>query len=112
VSESSGTLIVFTTLPDPDTAAVVARELVEQRLAACVHVLAPGISVYRWGERLETASEVTLLIKTSDGLYARIEAAIRGLHPYELPEIIAVPVVRGLPQYLEWVAAETIQSFG
>lgn len=112
MAAGSDMLLVFTTLSDQDTAMALARELVDQRLAACVHVAATGTSVYRWQGTPETAREVTLTVKTRSGLYARIEAAIRDAHPYELPEIIAVPVVRGLPQYLEWVAAETLQSPG
>ncbi len=81
-----------------------------QRVAACVNVLAPCRSVYRWQNAVETAVEVPLLIKTSAERYADLEAAIRAGHPYELPEIIAVPIERGLPDYLAWVAAET--AFG
>ena len=100
-------LLVFTNLPDQDSAEALARELVEARLAACVNVLAPCQSVYRWQGALESAAEVPLLIKTSSERYAALEAAIRERHPYELPEVIALPVVAGLPDYLAWVAAET-----
>lgn len=102
-------LMVFTSLPDRGTATALAQDLVGRQLAACVHVCAAGTSVYRWRDEIESAEEVTLLIKTRDGLYAEVEAAIRATHPYELPEIIAVRVERGLTQYLEWVAAETVQ---
>lgn len=112
MSEGTDVLMVFTSLPDRDAAMKLARELVAQRLAACVHVPTAGTSIYRWRGRIETADEVALLIKTRGALYSQVEAAIRGAHPYELPEIIAVSVVRGLPQYLEWVAAETVQSPG
>ena len=81
--------------------------LVESRMAACVNVLAPCSSVYRWQEEIATATEIPLLIKTSARRYAALEAAIRKHHPYELPEIIAVPVTHGLPDYLAWVASET-----
>lgn len=101
------TIVVITSLPDRDTAMSVARTLVEKRLAACVNVLAACTSVYRWQQALETAQEVPLLIKTRGALYPEVETAIREAHPYELPEIIAVPLVNGLPGYLEWVAAET-----
>jgi periplasmic divalent cation tolerance protein len=102
------TLIVLTTLPDADSAAALAARLVESRLAACVNLLAPCTSVYRWEDKIETASEVPLLIKTTAARYAALEAAIRAAHPYELPEIVAVPVERGLPAYLAWVDAETL----
>jgi len=104
------TLLVFTNLPDGDSAQSLARLLVERRLAACVNVLAPCKSVYRWQDRIEEASEVPLLIKTTAACYDGLEAAIRAHHPYELPEIIAVSVERGLPEYLTWVGAETSSS--
>lgn len=100
-------LLVFTTLPDADSARQLAAGLVEQRLAACVSVLAPCRSVYRWQGAVETADEVPLLVKTTRERYAALEAAILESHPYELPEIVAVPVDRGLPAYLAWIAAET-----
>ena len=100
-------LLVFTTLPDADSAARIARQLVDARLAACVSVLAPCTSVYRWQGQTETATEVPLLIKTPRVRYADLEAALRAAHPYELPEIVAVPVSEGLPAYLAWVAGET-----
>ncbi len=103
-------IIVITNLPDREAAMRLAQTLVEMRLAACVNVLAACTSVYRWKEAIETAQEVPLLIKTRGALYPEVEAAIRQAHPYELPEIVAVPLVRGLPGYLEWVAAETTIS--
>jgi len=102
-----GSLLVITNLPDQAAAEALARMLVDQRVAACVNVLAPCRSVYRWQNAVETAVEVPLLIKTSAERYTDLEAAIRAAHPYELPEIIAVPIERGLPDYLAWVAAET-----
>lgn len=101
------TLIVFTNLPDAAGAQALARFLVEQRLAACVNILAPCHSVYRWQDKIECAIEVPLLIKTSSECYSALETAIRAHHPYELPEIVAVPIERGLPDYLAWVTAQT-----
>ena len=101
------TLLVLTNLPDHDSALALARALVERRLAACVNVLGGATSIYRWQQSVETTHEVPVLIKTRRPLYAEVEAAIRELHSYELPEIIAVPIERGLPRYLEWVLAET-----
>lgn len=103
-------LLVITTLPDAASAQTLASALVDRRLAACVSLLAPCRSVYRWQGQIEQADEVPLLIKTTRVRYAALEAAIRDLHPYELPEIIAVPVERGLPAYLDWVAAETHEA--
>lgn len=101
------TLLVLTNLPDEESARRLAAHLVGERLAACVNILAPCRSVYRWEDRIEDAAEAPVLIKTAAGRYADLEAAIKSLHPYELPEIVAVPVAQGLPGYLAWVAAET-----
>lgn len=101
------TLLVLTTLPDRSSAEKLARELVEARLAACVNVLASCHSIYRWQGTLETAEETPLLIKTSSDRYPALEAAILDCHPYQLPEVLALSVVAGLPAYLAWVDAET-----
>ncbi|HEX8961749.1 MAG TPA: divalent-cation tolerance protein CutA [Rhodocyclaceae bacterium] len=101
------TLVAITTLPDAASARTLAARLVELRVAACVNILAPCRSVYRWLGKVEEAEEVPLLIKTTAERYGDLEAAIRAAHPYELPEIVALPVARGLPDYLAWVAAET-----
>jgi len=101
------TLLVISTLPDRASAEKLALLLIEQRLAACVNVLAPCTSVYRWQGKMETATETPLLIKTTRERYAALEAAIRAHHPYELPEIIAVSPSAGLPAYFEWVKTET-----
>ncbi|AYH42132.1 divalent-cation tolerance protein CutA [Azoarcus sp. DN11] len=100
-------LVVLTNCPDAACAETLAALLVERRLAACVNILAPCRSAYHWQGRTEIATEIPLLIKTSPVRYAELEAAIRANHPYELPEIVAVPVMRGLPAYLDWIAAET-----
>jgi periplasmic divalent cation tolerance protein len=100
-------IAVLTNLPDSESAFNLARELVQLRLAACVNVLAPVTSFYRWEGREEEASEIPLLIKSTRERYAELEAAIRKRHPYSLPEIVAWPVERGLPEYLSWVEQET-----
>lgn len=100
-------LLVITNLPDAESAARLAQQLVEARAAACVNQLAPCASTYRWQGKIETATEVPLLIKTTQAAYPRLEQLIRAAHPYELPEIIAVSVTAGLPAYLGWVAQET-----
>lgn len=100
-------LLVLTTLPDAPTAERIAGELVAARLAACVNVLAPVRSVYRWQGAVETADEVPLLMKTTRERYPALEAALRAAHPYELPEIVALPVAAGLAPYLAWVGEET-----
>ena len=94
--------IVLTTCP-ADAADRLARGLVEARLAACVNIV-PGLrSVYRWRGAIETADEVLLVIKGGSDQFHAIEAHIRAAHPYELPELIAVPVVAGLAAYVSWL---------
>jgi len=100
-------LLVLTNLPDRAAAERLAGMLVEKRLAACVNILAPCRSVFRWQNKVQHEDEHPLLIKTTTEGYAALEAVLRAGHPYELPEIVAVPIERGLPAYLDWVAAET-----
>jgi periplasmic divalent cation tolerance protein len=100
-------LIAFTTLPDLQTAVKLADDLVNAHCAACVHILPAGQSVYRWMGKVEHAEEVTLLIKTTDAKYPLLEKRIMETHPYDLPELIAVPASGGLPGYLEWISRET-----
>ena len=100
-------LIVLTNVPDAPTAHDLARRLLEQKLAACVNIQ-PGVeSLYRWQGAIEQATEVSLVIKTTQGRYTELQAAIKAAHPYQVPEIIALPIVAGWPPYLEWIAAET-----
>lgn len=109
ISQTCGdTLLVLTNLPDDASAQALATALVSERLAACVNILAPCRSTYRWQGSDENALETPVLIKTSESCYAALEAAIHARHPYELPEIIAVTIARGLPDYLNWVVAETL----
>jgi periplasmic divalent cation tolerance protein len=100
-------LLVITNLPDGSSAEKLARQLIEARACACVNQLAPCISTYRWKNKIESNTEVPLLIKTSKAAYPRLEKLILEEHPYELPEIIAVLLTAGLPAYLDWVSAET-----
>lgn len=99
-------LLVLTNLPDRASAERLAEALVEERVAACVNILAPCRSVYRWKGAVQHDDEHPLLAKTTADRYDALEKLIRANHPYELPEIVAVPIERGLPEYLEWVAAE------
>jgi periplasmic divalent cation tolerance protein len=105
-------LLVLTTLPDPATAESIARRLVDESCAACVAVGAPVRSLYHWQGKTETAMETPLAIKTTTQAYGALEALLRSLHPYELPEIIAIPITHGLPAYLDWIVAETERSKG
>ena len=100
-------LICFCTCPDADSAERIAAALLAERLAACVNLL-PGLrSVYRWQGKVEAAAEVLLLVKTSAEAYPALQERLRQLHPYELPELLAVEAASGLPEYLQWLAAES-----
>ena len=99
-------LLVLTNLPDRDSAQRLAHSLIENRAAACVNILAECHSVFRWQNKIDEVNEVPLLIKTTRAAYPRLEKLIRSQHPYELPEIITVSEVGGLPEYLLWVANE------
>ena len=103
-------LIVLTNCPDAEVADRIARTLVEQKLAACVNRMPAVDSVYRWQGAVERAVEVPLLIKSTRERLPEVQEAIRALHPYEVPEILAIPVVAGLPAYLRWVVDETQPS--
>ena len=107
-TDSREIVIVLTNLPDRAAATRLAAMLVEHRHAACVNILAECTSVYRWEGKIKMATEVPLLIKTSSSAYRHLEETIRANHPYELPEILSVPVDAGLPAYLDWVATESI----
>jgi periplasmic divalent cation tolerance protein len=102
----SDVMIVLTNLPDEASAQALAEKLIGARLAACVNQLAPCRSVYRWQGEIVSDGEVPLLIKTTRARLPALHEAICAAHPYELPEIVAVPVESGLPGYLAWVAAE------
>ena len=99
-------IAVLTNLPDSGSAFNLARTLVERRLAACANVLSPATSFFRWDGRLEEATEIPVILKTTDERYAEFERALRALHPYDTPEILAFDPVRGLPAYLAWVETE------
>ncbi|HUN92364.1 MAG TPA: divalent-cation tolerance protein CutA [Burkholderiaceae bacterium] len=100
-------LCVLTHCPDEESAQRIARALVENQLAACVNRHGPVRSVYRWQGRIEEAYEVALVIKTTRARYPALEQAIRQLHPYETPEIVALPLAAGYGPYLRWVADST-----
>lgn len=101
--------LVMTTCPEKENARRIAYELIEAKLAACVHILPEGRSVYSWKGKVQEDKEYTLLIKTDDDAYSKVESMIQHAHPYELPEIIAVPISTGLSGYLRWIG-ETLQS--
>ena len=97
-------LVVLSTFPDRETAKRISYQLVEEHCAACANILSPLESIYWWEGKVENANETLVLFKTSADRYPALETTLRGLHPYEVPEIIALPVDRGLPEYLRWVS--------
>ncbi|AWR85601.1 divalent-cation tolerance protein CutA [Meiothermus taiwanensis] len=100
-------LTVFCTVPDLETARRIARTLVHEELAACVNLL-PGLtSVYRWQGQVEESSELLLIIKTRQERYPALEARIKALHPYQVPEIIALAIEQGSMSYLDWISEST-----
>ena len=100
-------IFVLTTVADRAAAESLAQALLARRLAACVNVGAPVESLYHWRGRIETGQELPLTIKTRASLYAQVEATIRELHTYELPEIVAVPISDGYAPYIAWLHDET-----
>jgi periplasmic divalent cation tolerance protein len=96
--------LVFCTCPVGDPAKSIAESLVRERLAACVNILPGLVSVYAWQGAVESSEEALLLIKTERESYPRLETRLRELHPYELPEIVAIDIARGLPDYLNWIS--------
>ena len=103
-------VIVLTTLPADADGAAFARELVEERLAACVNLSAPMKSIYRWEGTVETESERQLVIKTSRDRVVALWDRVRELHPYDMPEFLVTPIVDGNDAYLRWVGESTTDS--
>ena len=110
IADLSEYLVVLNTCPDSGTAGRIATDLVDRKLAACVQVL-PGLqSYFHWKGKVDCEEEHLLLIKTTSASYPALERRIRELHPYELPEIIGVPVSKGLPEYLSWIGENTSEN--
>lgn len=97
------TEIIFCTCPDRATAEQIAHLLIDSNLAACVNIVPGIISIYKWQGKIESADEHLLLIKSNDESYQAVENKIKAHHPYELPEIVAIPITNGLPEYLNWI---------
>ncbi|WP_233492862.1 divalent-cation tolerance protein CutA [Chromobacterium sp. ATCC 53434] len=102
--------MVVCNAPDQPVAERIAAALVDERLAACVNILAPCRSVYRWQDQVERAEEIPLLIKTRRDVYDRLERRLTQLHPYQVPEIVALPLALGLSAYLTWVSDSVLSS--
>ncbi|HEY8459015.1 MAG TPA: divalent-cation tolerance protein CutA [Blastocatellia bacterium] len=103
MAETADALVVLTTLENHEDGERLAGLLLESALAACVQILPPMTSIYRWQGAIERASEILLLIKTTRDAYPRVETVIKENHPYQTPEIIALPVAAGLADYLSWL---------
>lgn len=106
----SETLLILNTCPDREHAERIAGMLVSEKLAACVNLIDNIASIYRWQGGIERDSETLLLIKSKQEHYLSIEAAIQQHHPYEIPEVIALPIENGSSSYLEWIAQSTINK--
>ena len=100
-------LLCLVTIDDPAKAARIARALVERKLAACANIMPEIRSIYQWKGEIQDESELLMLIKTTRELFPRLQTAVRELHPYEVPEIIALEIDRGLPEYLQWIDDST-----
>ncbi len=103
INRQSPYQLVICTCPDEDVAINIAENVVAQKLAACVNVLPAVYSVYHWQDNVESAKENMIMIKTTKEKYASLEQVITSLHPYEVPEIIALDINSGLPEYLKWI---------
>lgn len=103
----STAILVITNLPDEASAQTLAERIITERAAACVNRLSACHSTYYWQGKVETANEIPLLVKTTTSAYPRLEKLIFDAHPYELPEIITLPITGGLPAYLNWVSEES-----
>ena len=104
---SEQVVIVLTTFPADGDADAFARTLVDERLAACVNVLPAMTSIYRWKGALETAGERQVIVKTAGATVERLQSRIKELHPYDVPEVLVLPVLDGSPDYLSWLVAES-----
>ncbi len=104
---ATASLLVLCTCPDKACAEHIAYAMVDAHLAACVNIIPDLHSIYRWQGVCEQATETLLLLKTTEDQYAGLEQALRHQHPYETPEIIALPIVQGFSDYLQWVRAST-----
>ena len=103
-------ILIVTNFPEKKQAVTFAKKIVDDRLAACVNILSTCTSVYSWQGKTESTEEIPVLIKTQKQHYTNVEKVITAIHPYELPEIIAVSLDGGLPAYLRWIAHTTLPS--
>jgi periplasmic divalent cation tolerance protein len=97
-------VLALSTFPDRETAQRISNQLITEKFATCANILPPVESIYRWKEKIETGNETLVFFKLSEGRQSAFQEKLRSLHPYEVPEIIFVPISTGLPEYLRWVA--------
>jgi periplasmic divalent cation tolerance protein len=109
---TTGAAVVFVTAGSEEQAGLIAHALVGERLAACVNIVSPIRSIYRWNDEVQTDTEHLMIIKTRAKLVAKVEARVKELHSYEVPEVIALPIVAGARSYIDWVLASTIAQPG
>lgn len=103
-------LLACSTFPEIETARRIAQQLVTEKLAACANIIPAVESIYRWQDKIENARETLVLFKTTVERYDSFEEKLKSLHPYDVPEIICLPITDGLPEYLRWVAESTRES--
>jgi periplasmic divalent cation tolerance protein len=108
-SASRGAVVVLVTAGSEEAASSIARALVGEQLAACVNIVSPIRSIYRWNDEVQSDTEHLMIIKTRANLVAKLAARVKELHSYEIPEVIALPIVAGAKSYLDWVVAATVE---
>lgn len=97
-------IVVFITAPDEDTAVNIAKVLVEEGLAACVNIVKDIRSIYKWQGKMEDESEVLMIAKTSHDMFSALAKRVKSMHPYDVPEIISVPIIQGWGPYIKWLS--------
>jgi len=107
MANNTKSILVLSTFPETASVKGVAETLVNEKLPACVNIVSGVQSIFRWQDKIDNANENILIIKTKDNLYDELEARIKELHPYELPEIVSVPIDKGLNKYLDWISENT-----
>jgi periplasmic divalent cation tolerance protein len=112
MTDDSRVVVVLVTAPSADEAARIGRTLVDERLAACVNVVGPIRSIYRWQDKVEDDAEHLMLVKIRRSDFDQLAARVRALHPYDVPEVVALEVSAGSPRYLEWLLESTARSGG
>ena len=108
---ATSVLIAFCTFPDAETACKIVQEIIDLRLAACGNIVPQIHSIYRWQGKVESNDEALAVFKLASARYAEFETKLRGLHPYDVPEIICCKIDNGLPEYLKWVAESCVAEF-